>query len=324
MVLPDEVIFYSYIAAYTTYKLFVAERIIVVSEYYSKSINKLTPPVTPVKIRAVAKEILLGLSYLNDRGIVHRALSPDNILIDAQENVKLFNYGLYFMSYFGKSISFPIGNPKYTPPEVYLAREKNASGPKVDVWSLGIILAELALNKVFWCDLKLNQIIRRVLTLLNCSGTVFEHLANEHNCNDAYKALPPDLRDFINKCLQTDLEDRDVPKDLLKSSFFETQDETNEEVPVELGYNVGFLQRVSAESVKTHLKSKKETAERNVGSNKCFHSYEEYSKKYIKELSERSLKERYYLWHLAGGDVYSELKKQGMIKSKPPILTLPK
>lgn len=40
-------------------------------------------------------------------------------------------------------------------------------------------------------------------------------------------------------------------------------------------------------------------------------------------LSERPLSELYFLWWLAGGDVHSELKKQGLIRSKPPILSLP-
>ena len=41
-------------------------------------------------------------------------------------------------------------------------------------------------------------------------------------------------------------------------------------------------------------------------------------------LSGRSLEEIYHLWQLAGGDVSTELKKQGLIRSKPPILCLPK
>jgi hypothetical protein len=38
----------------------------------------------------------------------------------------------------------------------------------------------------------------------------------------------------------------------------------------------------------------------------------------------RSLQELYYLWHLAGGDVQGELKKQGLIRTKAPILSIPK
>lgn len=38
----------------------------------------------------------------------------------------------------------------------------------------------------------------------------------------------------------------------------------------------------------------------------------------------RKMDELYYLWQLAGGDVSVELKKQGLIRSRPPILSIPK
>lgn len=41
------------------------------------------------------------------------------------------------------------------------------------------------------------------------------------------------------------------------------------------------------------------------------------------QLSERSMKEIYYIWQLAGGNVEQELKKQKLIRTKPAILTLP-
>ena len=38
----------------------------------------------------------------------------------------------------------------------------------------------------------------------------------------------------------------------------------------------------------------------------------------------RKMNELYYLWQLAGGDITVELKKQGLIRSRPPILSIPK
>lgn len=37
-----------------------------------------------------------------------------------------------------------------------------------------------------------------------------------------------------------------------------------------------------------------------------------------------TISELYHWWQLAGGDVQLELKKQGLIRSSPPILSLPK
>lgn len=38
----------------------------------------------------------------------------------------------------------------------------------------------------------------------------------------------------------------------------------------------------------------------------------------------RKMDELYYLWQLAGGDITVDLKKQGLIRSRPPILSIPK
>ena len=40
-------------------------------------------------------------------------------------------------------------------------------------------------------------------------------------------------------------------------------------------------------------------------------------------LMERPLREVYYLWSLAGGDPEVEMKKNGIIQSRPPICSLP-
>jgi hypothetical protein len=41
-------------------------------------------------------------------------------------------------------------------------------------------------------------------------------------------------------------------------------------------------------------------------------------------LGRRTLKEVYYFWQLAGGDVIGELKRQGLTRKKPAILSLPR
>ena len=41
-------------------------------------------------------------------------------------------------------------------------------------------------------------------------------------------------------------------------------------------------------------------------------------------LRTRPLTEVYHLWRLAGGDLETELRNQGRVKTKPPILTVPK
>lgn len=50
----------------------------------------------------------------------------------------------------------------------------------------------------------------------------------------------------------------------------------------------------------------------------------EKKKNLYKNVIVRKMDELYYLWQLAGGDITVELKKQGLIRSRPPILSIPK
>lgn len=65
----------------------------------------------------------------------------------------------------------------------------NLSNPKVDVWSLGIVLSELALDRPLWRFLKMGQRIRKVLSLLQGTTPIFERIAREHNCYEIYQVI---------------------------------------------------------------------------------------------------------------------------------------
>jgi len=152
------------------------------------------------------------------------------------------------MSNHGKCVSFPIGHPKYMAPEVILSSENSPSGPKCDVWSLGIILAEIALGVVLWSELRVGQIIRKILSLVNSSTSVFERLANEHNSMDVYKSLNSDLKEFICCCLNVNVSERPDPKECLKMEFFKNFDNV-EFTDDDYGYHIGFLKSVTKKNV---------------------------------------------------------------------------
>lgn len=83
----------------------LSERLLIVVQFYEKNL-RLDDDNDHIKI---AYQILNGLAYLNQFGLVHRMLTPENILFDEEGNVKLFNYGLYHMTDGGKDVLFPIG-----------------------------------------------------------------------------------------------------------------------------------------------------------------------------------------------------------------------
>lgn len=85
------------------------ERIIVVAEVIGKSLKECTSKFSFQEIVNIAKQVAISMKFLHDQDIIHRTLSDDNILIDNEGRIKLFNYGLYYMTGGGSEVSFPLG-----------------------------------------------------------------------------------------------------------------------------------------------------------------------------------------------------------------------
>lgn len=87
--------------------IFLAERTMVVSEYHPQLVN--SRPLSLDEVISIASQTLQALNYLNELGIVHRSLCPENIVLTDRGHIQLFNYGLYYMTNGGMDVSFPIG-----------------------------------------------------------------------------------------------------------------------------------------------------------------------------------------------------------------------
>tara|TARA_B100000214_G_scaffold172208_1_gene123803 strand:- start:5955 stop:7217 length:1263 start_codon:yes stop_codon:yes gene_type:complete len=86
-----------------------------------------------------------ALCYLHNLKVIHRDIKPANIFIDADDNVKLGDFGVIkMMKSFMMYGQTQIGTPLYMCPEIY-KRERYDS--KVDCWALGCLLFELMLLK---------------------------------------------------------------------------------------------------------------------------------------------------------------------------------
>ncbi|KAK1345679.1 hypothetical protein QTO34_008143 [Cnephaeus nilssonii] len=182
------------------------------------------------KVLCIAYEVLQGLQYMNKHGIVHRALSPHNILLDRKGHVKLAKFGLYHMTAHGDDVDFPIGYPSYLAPEViaqgiskttdHVPSEKPLpSGPKSDVWSLGIILFELCVGRKLFQSLDVSERLKFLLTL-DCVDDTIVVLAEEHGCLDIIKELPENVIDLLKKCLTFHPSKRPTPDELMQDKVF--------------------------------------------------------------------------------------------------------
>eukprot|EP01122_Echinamoeba_exundans_P003450 TRINITY_DN1354_c0_g1_i2.p1 TRINITY_DN1354_c0_g1~~TRINITY_DN1354_c0_g1_i2.p1 ORF type:complete len:624 (-),score=108.57 TRINITY_DN1354_c0_g1_i2:53-1924(-) len=87
------------------------------------------------------RQILEGIAYCHNRGVVHRDLKPENLLCETADaddlsDVKITDFGIAQVLKPGQTLSGRYGSPLYMAPEIVEGREYTS---KVDMWSLGVI-----------------------------------------------------------------------------------------------------------------------------------------------------------------------------------------
>jgi len=122
---------------------------------------------------AEAVEICLGaaegLAEAHRKGIVHRDVKPDNIMIDKEGRVRVTDLGLAKARSVDEEASGPslvtgtqvaMGTPHYMSPEQFLSAR--TVGPAADVWSLGVTLFQLLAGQTPWSDSSVFGLARKI------------------------------------------------------------------------------------------------------------------------------------------------------------------
>ncbi len=102
-------------------------------------------PLPAGKAAALVKTIAEAIHYAHQRGTLHRDLKPQNILIDANGQPRITDFGLAKLTQTGSGVTQTgavMGSPSYMPPE-QAAGKQDQVGPASDVYSIGAILYEL-------------------------------------------------------------------------------------------------------------------------------------------------------------------------------------
>lgn len=139
--------------------------------------------IEPARLLGFALEVLDALHHLHGRGIVHRDVKPENVLIDANDGAMLCDFGIALaperrLTQLGDQM----GTPSFMPPEQY--EDPRAVTPQADLFGVGVTL---------------------FVALTGHTGML---LLVDHLREPALAALPADLRRIVDLATRLRVEER--------------------------------------------------------------------------------------------------------------------
>eukprot|EP00916_Digyalum_oweni_P015948 GHVL01026170.1.p1 GENE.GHVL01026170.1~~GHVL01026170.1.p1 ORF type:complete len:478 (-),score=65.33 GHVL01026170.1:51-1421(-) len=212
VIMPDDITNFTHV--YAVYQLMETDL-----AYIIKSRQELTQDHSQFFLY----QILRGLKYLHSAGVIHRDLKPRNLLVNANCDLRICDFGLAKLDMHRcQSGKFVPPMTEYVTTRWYRAPEVLCSWPDyseaIDVWSVGCILAELISRKPLFpgtdtqnqltliCHLLGAPTEEQIIKIQNRKCRDFLRLmrAKPKNMNNLFPGASPDAVDLIKKMLQFD------------------------------------------------------------------------------------------------------------------------
>lgn len=211
-------------------------RLYLVFEFVDKDLKKYMEacdgPLSPQLIKSYTHQMLKGLEFCHVRGVMHRDLKPQNILVSRDGRLKLADFGLAraFVPPI-RPFTHEVVTLWYRPPEILLGCKTYAL--PVDMWAIGTMLAEMCTKRpLFPGDSEVDELFRIFRVLGTPNEQVWPGVTSLQDWNEDFPKWPalqvakfvPNLgeagTDLMEQLLQLDPKNRMSAVDCLNHRYF--------------------------------------------------------------------------------------------------------
>ncbi|KAA3670439.1 SNF related kinase, partial [Paragonimus westermani] len=169
------------------------------------------------------RQIVTAIAYCHKLHVVHRDLKPENVVFFEKLGlVKLTDFGFSNRFTPGMQLDTACGSLAYSAPEILLGDPYDA--PKVDIWSLGVILYMLVCGRLPFQEVNDSE---TVMKIMDCDYTIPDYLS-------------PDCARLISRLLIREPEKRAHLDDILQAEWLKV--DRDDELPIDL-FSVPLVSR---------------------------------------------------------------------------------
>eukprot|EP00440_Ansanella_granifera_P034424 gb/GFBE01037343.1/.p1 GENE.gb/GFBE01037343.1/~~gb/GFBE01037343.1/.p1 ORF type:complete len:304 (+),score=57.12 gb/GFBE01037343.1/:1-912(+) len=130
---------------------------------YNREEREEPPYFTLGRLQRISKQVLIALEYIHSLWLIHADLKPENILIRSYSRceVKVIDFGS--SCFVDDSLTNYVQSRSYRAPEVMLGLPYDQ---RIDIWSLGCIIAELWTGYVLFQNDSIQSLLARILGII--------------------------------------------------------------------------------------------------------------------------------------------------------------
>jgi hypothetical protein len=173
-------------------------------------VTSMPEPMKEDVARVLVRQLVAALAYIHEKGVVHRDVKCDNVLLNGEGRLKLTDFGASKTVGTGtlasRGAQTMIGTPYFMAPEILVGLGDDSDGSygrRADIWSLGITVVEMMqCGKPPWPDFP-------------STGAAFMHIATPGSLPIIPERFSDGARDFVLQCCKRDPLERSTAKMLL-------------------------------------------------------------------------------------------------------------